>query len=64
MQLLAARLAGVDRPRFYVFDEGGMAAFRTGVAHLGERLSTPASSAVRLQQLEARGYRWGTSDGN
>lgn len=64
MQLLAARLARVDRLRFYVFDEGGMAAFRTGAAQLEELLVVPAPLAVRLEQLEARGYRWGTSDGN
>jgi hypothetical protein len=63
LQLLAARLAGVDRVRFYVFDDAGLAAFRTGAAHLAEVLGPPTLAAV-LDRIEARGYRWGVSDGN
>ena len=75
MQLLAARMAGVDRVRFYVFDEDGLSAFQTGAAHLAELLAQagasssaqgagPVAVAPLLAQIEARGYRWGMSDGN
>jgi len=63
LQLLAARLAGVDRLRFYAFDDAGLAAFRTGAAHLAEVLG-PSTLAEVLARVEARGYQWGVSDGN
>lgn len=63
MQLLAARLAGVDRVKFYVFDDAGLAAFRAGAAQLDEVLAAGPLTAV-LDRIEARGYQWGVSDGN
>ena len=64
LQLLAARLAGVDRVRFYVFDDAGLAVFRTGAAHLDEVLAGGGPLATVLDRTLARGYRWGVSDGN
>ncbi len=58
LQLLAARLAGVDRLRFYVFDDAGDAAYRAGAATrdatviaagtAGEPLCRRSSSASRI----------------
>ncbi len=64
MQLLAARLAGIDRVKFYVFDDAGLAAYRTGAAHLDEVLAPGGSLADVLARVEARRYQWGFSDGN
>jgi len=64
LQVLAARLAGVDRVKFYVFDDGGLAAFRAGEADLARVLAEGGSLAAVLDRVEARGYLWGHSDGN
>lgn len=55
LQLAAARLAGVDRVRFYAFDEAGARIFDEARAvPLGE---DPVTAVL------ARGYRWGVGDG-
>jgi hypothetical protein len=64
LQLLAARLAGIDRVKFYVFDDAGLAAYRTGATHLDEVLAPGGSLADVLTRIEARLYQWGASDGN
>jgi hypothetical protein len=64
LQLLAARLAGVDRVKFYVFDDSGLAAFRTGAAQLEEVLAPGGPLAAVLERICGRTYRWGVSDGN
>ena len=64
LQLLAARLAGLDRVRFYVFDAAGRAGFDTGAAQLA-RITTPGEPLeALLGRIEQLGYRWGVSDGN
>jgi hypothetical protein len=67
LQVLAARLAAVDRLRFYVFDEGGHANFRAGMADLervlaGGRAGHPIPEVI--ERIAELGYEWGTGDGN
>ncbi len=64
LQLLAARLAGIDRVKFYAFDDAGLAAYRTGAADLEQVLAPGGSLADVITRIEARGYVWGYSDGN
>ncbi len=63
LQLLAARLAGIDRLTFYVFDDAGLAAYRKGAADLDEVLSPNGSLADVIARIDARDYPWGYSDG-
>jgi len=69
LQLLAARLAGVDRLRFYASDASGEDALRAGAADLAHVLGTsgaadkPAIEAV-IDRITGLGYEWGVSDGN
>lgn len=70
LQLLAARLASVDRVRFYASDARGEADVRAAVADLahvlgpggGER--TEAVTEAVIERVADLGYEWGTSDGN
>jgi len=67
LQLLAARLAGVARLRFYAFDERGEHAARRGAADLAAVLAAgaPGEPLARvIDRVDARGYEWGVSDGN
>jgi hypothetical protein len=72
LQLLAARLAGVDRVRFYAADRHGQDDLRAAVADLaqvhgsagsGGPGGAPATDAV-LERVAGLGYEWGVSDGN
>lgn len=63
LQLLAARLAGVDRVRFYAFDERGAADFGAAAADLDGVLG-PEQTLDVLARVAALGYTWGQSDGN
>lgn len=67
LQVLAARLAGVDRLRFYVFDDTGLANFRGGTSDLervlaGGRPAEPIADVI--QRIADLDYAWGVSDGN
>lgn len=64
LQLLAAQLAGIDRVRFYVFDDAGLAAFRTGAARLAEVVAPATPLATVIDRVEALRFPWGYSDGN
>lgn len=65
LQLLAGRLAGLDRLRYFVFDSRGEADFRSGEADLASILGPPQEPlAVLLERLEDLDYEWGSSDGN
>jgi len=67
LQLLAARLARVDRLTFYTFDEAGRDAFRTGARQLDQVVSAGAPGeplAALLERVADLDYQWGTSDGN
>jgi hypothetical protein len=67
LQILAARLAAVDRLRFYVFDDAGRANFLAGAADLervlaASRRGEPIADVIdRIADLD---YEWGVSDGN
>lgn len=65
LQLVAARLAGVDRLVFHTFDEAGSAALAEARALVEERL-LPAHSATQglLDAIAGLGFAWGFSDGN
>jgi hypothetical protein len=73
LQVLAARLAGLDCLRFYVFDDRGHATFRAGMTDLERVIATaasgPAGSAGEplervIERITDLGYEWGISDGN
>lgn len=65
LQLLAARLAGITRVRFYTFDEQGRADFETGARDLTRVLGVPGEPlAAVLDRVDDLDYEWGTSDGN
>lgn len=64
LQLLAARLAGVARLVFYVSDHAGLAAYRTGAAHLAQVLHAPGEPLRDvLERVADLDYAWGASDG-
>jgi len=66
LQLLAARLAGVDRLQFHAFDDAGQRDFRTGAADL-DRVIAAGAADEPLAALQGRvddlDYAWGVSDG-
>jgi hypothetical protein len=67
LQVLAARLAGVSRLTFYAFDQAGVVDFQEGAAALDTMLRTGVDGEPidnLLERIEARGYRFGVSDGN
>ncbi len=63
LQLLAARLAGIERLTFYAFDDAGLAAYRKAAADLDEVVQPGGSLADVISRIEARDYPWGFSDG-
>ncbi len=65
MQLLAARLAGASRLRFYAFDDAGQASFRNGAAALAGVLREPGEPLGDvIERIADLDYAWGVSDGN
>jgi hypothetical protein len=67
LQVLAARLAAVDRLRFYASDDAGLAAFETGREDLERVLAAGAPGEPLAELIERIGdldYEWGVSDGN
>ena len=65
LQILAARLAGVERVVYHTFDGAGSAAFEEGSRRLSEvmrRAGPGVSEAVRA--IHDLGLAWGVSDGN
>jgi hypothetical protein len=62
LQLLAARLAGIDRVRFYTFDERGRADFETGARDLARVVGDEPLADV-LERIADLDYQWGESDG-
>jgi hypothetical protein len=67
LQLLAARLVGIDRVRFHAFDDAGIEAFRRGAGDLDRVLAAggrgEALDAV-IERVDDLDYEWGQSDGN
>lgn len=64
LQLLAARLAGVPRLRFYAFDDAGRARFAAGAAVLERALEPEEPLGDLIERIADLDYAWGTSDGN
>ena len=65
LQLLAARLAGVDRVVFHSFDAAGLQRFEKAHAALDTLLAEHPRDRLGalIEALAARGYEWGVSDG-
>jgi len=67
LQILAARMAGVQRLTFYAFDQAGVLPFQEGAGALDAALrrgSAGETLAALLGRIEQRGFQWGVSDGN
>jgi hypothetical protein len=67
LQLVAARVAGLARLVFHTGDAAGTAQFRGALAlhdALPDYAGGPAAVARLVDDLVARGFRWGESDGN
>lgn len=64
LQLVAARLAGIDRLVFYSFDASGRAAFDEAGRHFEALVPPGAALKDVLWQIDDLGYAWGTLDGN
>jgi hypothetical protein len=63
LQLLAARLAGVARVKFYAVDDAGRADFLRGQAAIERALAGTTRVAEVIDRLDAAGYVWGLSNG-
>ena len=66
LQVLAARLAGVHRVRFFTFDARGQDDFAAGVADLQSVLSEERGAVelpAIIDRIEDLDYEWGASDG-
>jgi len=67
LQTLAARLAGVDRIRFYAADAAGSGDARTGLGQFDRVLAAGSLGeplADLLERIEGLHFLWGVSDGN
>ncbi|ELR11794.1 Tyrosyl-tRNA synthetase [Acanthamoeba castellanii str. Neff] len=71
LQVLAARLAGVDKLVYHTFERQSSDAYREGVALLDERLVADSEGQQKqiavdelIGKLTALQFRWGLSDGN
>ncbi len=62
-QVLAARVVQVDVLRYYSLDSGGEQDFAEG-ASIANSVAEGVSIDEVVAHLEARGFRWGSSDGN
>lgn len=64
LQLLAARLARVDRLRFHAADDAGVADFRAGAADLERVLGQPGAPLSDLiERIADLDHEWGVSNG-
>lgn len=68
LQILAARLAGVVRLKFYAFDDAGRADFEAGARALDKVLARALSAndpglPALLERIADLDYAWGTSNG-
>jgi hypothetical protein len=66
LQVLAARMAGIDVLAFHYGDESGVAAFHAVETLLREELAPSRAQSPRdlIQAIAELGYEWGVSDGN
>jgi hypothetical protein len=65
LQILAARLAGVDRLVFHTFDAAGLSRFEKAQTALTTLLAKNPHAGVELliRAIEQLDYEWGVSDG-
>ncbi|MEO8842042.1 MAG: hypothetical protein ABI591_08415 [Kofleriaceae bacterium] len=64
LQLLAARLAGLARLRFYAFDDAGRTDYEAGLAALTAVLAAgDTSTNAVVDRIAGLGYVWGQSNG-
>ena len=64
LQLLAARLAGVDAVVFHAGDAAGVETFKRSQKMLQDILAETQETGTVVEKLEARGFLWGVGDGN
>jgi len=66
LQVLAARMAGLDRLVFHTGDIGGRAPLTEASQIIREDLGGQANQETResIVRIEAMGFEWGVSDGN
>jgi hypothetical protein len=63
LQLLAARLSGLDRVVYHVVDEAGRAPVEKARTFLG-KFPGVTDLAGLVDEIDSAGFRWGLSDGN
>jgi len=66
LQILAARLAGIDNLIYHTVDNSGSTAYQEGLDFFNKLLADnpEGSVALYLHKVYERGYEWGTPDGN
>ncbi|HZV01908.1 MAG TPA: hypothetical protein VFF73_34670 [Planctomycetota bacterium] len=64
LQLVAARLAGIERVVFHTFDRAGTTALDTARRHLRELVSSGRATRDVLEDVLELNLLWGVSDGN
>jgi hypothetical protein len=64
LQVIAARMAGVEGLVFHAGDKAGVAQFQEAQRVVGEVLKEEEETEEVISRLDKRGFRWGVSDGN
>jgi hypothetical protein len=65
LQIVAGRMAGVERLVFHTFDEAGNAAFDAARRSLDEVMNESSiETRALVDRIAAKGFEWGVSDGN
>jgi hypothetical protein len=65
LQILAGRMAGVERLVFHTFDAAGNTAFDAALHRLNEALNgSSIETGTVVDRIAAMGFEWGLSDGN
>lgn len=64
LQLIAARMAGVEGVVFHAGDKEGLGQYREAQRVEGEVLKEGRGTEAVVERLVGRGFRWGVSDGN
>jgi Poly (ADP-ribose) glycohydrolase (PARG) len=66
LQILAARLAGVDRLVYHTFDSAGSEPYREAARFIERHVPAERSLPTRdvLREVLAMEFAWGVSDGN
>ena len=63
LQLIAARLAGLARLRFYAFDDAGRSDYEAGLSAMTAVLAGEPTVPALIDRITTRGYAWGQSNG-